>query len=177
MSNNENSPASGWRPAARVGAGIGVKMTLLYAAIFILYAVVRSTLALLAWPSPDAGTAGTVLATASSLTIAAISVTLLVLPISALAGLVASLLVYWLQPRTESQQTPAKRPIARFAVAALTALIVQAILLPAVGLHLYTYQAETYIFWFGLPALLYVGAIGFGEWRREERFLSRGSLP
>jgi hypothetical protein len=165
MSESDRYPAGEWRRVARSGAGIGVKMTLLYAIVFVLYAVVRSTIALLRWPSPDEGTAATVLATAASLIVAATSITLLALPISAFAGLVTSLVVYWLRPQWRHWSTG--RPLTGFAAATVIVLLVQIALLPVIGLTTFRLQAATYIFWLGLPAIIYIGAIGLGEWRNR----------
>jgi len=154
-----------WRKAARHGAGIGMKMTLLYAVLFILYAIIRSTLELLSFPTPDAGAAGTILATMVSLIIAALGITLLVIPLSALAGMGTSLLLHLLLPRISRRLTMVGTFFISLAAAFAVVDTVQLILLPAVGFKPLDLPFETWIFWFGLPTVLYVIVTGF-EGRR-----------
>ena len=158
---------SAWN-AGYIGARIGAKMTALYAAIFLVYAFMRCTIMLLSLPSPDAGTAGTILATTSSLLIATITITLLALAVSMVAGAVTSLMIYWFKQRYKWQIVALEHSLIGFAVAVVMVLLMQLVLLPLAGLYPYSLPAATYIFWFGLPALLYVGVIGIKEWRKRE---------
>lgn len=162
-----------WSQAARHGAGAGVKMTLLYASVFILYALIRSTIELYSWPAPDAGTISTVLATAASLIIAALAISLLLLPLSALAGIGTSLLLHLLLPRNSRRFSIAGTLVISLVVAFAIADTVQLILLPAIGFQPFDLPFETWVFWFGLPTLLYVIVIGF----EGGRMRSGGLLP
>lgn len=150
-----------WKWAARRGAGVGVRMTLLYAALFILYAIVRSTLELLSFPAPDAGTASTILATVVSLIVAALAITLLLIPVSVLAGIVLALLVHLLLPVAGRGFTFIGTLLISLALAFVVADTVQLVLLPAAGFKPLSLPLETWLFWFGLPTLLYVVAAAF----------------
>lgn len=165
-----------WSQAARHGAGVGVKMTLLYASVFILYAIVRSTIELYSWPAPDAGTISTVLATAASLIVAALAISLLLLPLSALAGIGTSLLLHLLLPRISRRFSIAGTLVISLVVAFAIADTVQFILLPAAGFQPFALPFETWVFWFGLPTLLYLIVVGVEGGRMRSGSLLPGKV-
>lgn len=145
-----------WRQAARHGAGIGVKMALVYTVIFLLYAILRSTLDLLSLPAPDAGTLGTITATVLSLSVAAFAIAALLLPVSALAGTTLSLLLHLLLPQAGRRSALVGTLVISSAVAFAIADTVQLIVLPAAGFEPLDLPFETWLFWFGLPTLIYI---------------------
>lgn len=154
--NDLNAGSRGWMRAARHGAAIGLRMTLLYAALFIVYAVGRSLVELATLPAPDAGMLRTMLGTAASLVVASLSITVLLLPVSAVAGIVTSLLLHLVLPRAGGRFTVSGTLLISFVTAMVIADVVQVGILPALGFAPLSLPFETWLFWFGLPTLIYV---------------------
>jgi hypothetical protein len=167
----------GWKQMARHGAGIGVRMTLLYAALFALYAVVRSIIELASHPGPESGDAATVMATVLSLIVASLAIALLLMPISALAGAAMELLLRWLLPRTGERLSIVGTLVVGLAVAFAIADAVQLILLPAVGFKPLALPLESWLFWFGLPTLLYIAAAAIEGRRLRIRSMRIDARP
>lgn len=161
-------PSRSWKKVASHGAWTGFRMTLLYAGTFTMYAVIRAILDLYMLPVPDSGRAGTMLATAASLITAALAITLILLPLSVLAGMGTSLLLHLVLPRTSSHFSIIGVLAISLVVAFIVADTVQLILLPAAGFRPLELPLATWLFWFGLPTVLYLVATGFeGRWLRS----------
>lgn len=166
-----------WKETARHGAGVGARMTILYASLFLLYALVRSSFELSAMPAPESGTAGTLLATVISLTVATAAIALLLIPLSALVGMGTSLLLRRLLPEIGVAKSLGGTFIISLVVAFAVADTVQFILLPALGFEPLELPFGTWLFWFGIPSVIYIITIGLeGAWLRSRRLL-RGPFP
>lgn len=163
-----NRTPRNWKNAARHGAMTGMKMTLLYAGAFTLYAVVRLVMELCVLPAPGSGRMGTVLATAASLITASLAITVVLLPLSALVGMGTSLLLHLVLPQIGSRFSVIGVLAISLAVAFAIADTVQLVLLPAAGFSPLELPFATWIFWFGLPTAIYIIAVGSeGRWLRS----------
>ena len=82
------------------------------------------------------------------------------LPFSVLAASATSLLLYLLVPRVGARFSVAGTLVISMAVAFAVADTVQLVLLPALGFSPLDLPFATWIFWFGLPTLLYIIVVG-----------------
>src|SRR5579859_467211 len=153
-------PGLGW--LAGRGAGAASLALLAYTLAFLLYAFTRSGLTLLATVNEAAGLPATLLATWVALSIAALTIALLVWPLAALVGAVTALLISALCAAWNREHVPGRAlAIGAGACAAPAALI--ALALAGVGPAWTPSLAETLGFWLGLPLLVYIATGGLAS--------------
>lgn len=161
-------PHLDWHDAARLGATYGVRLTVAYALLFIVYACARAVIEIV--PALQAGAAvQTSLAVIVSLLVAAASIGVLMALFAALLGAVTALVVYGLLPVFDPGQRP-RRASAVGGIAAgifAASLVVAAQSLP--GGHLGPAHPETWLFWLVLPLTIYVCAAAIGARRLNTR--------
>ena len=144
--------------AALGGAAVGAGLTLAYALLFILYAVLRSAITILAvQPS-----AALLAANSISLIIPSLSIAVLVSFFAAGLGALTAVLVRWLLPRFNPRCQPLRAAAIGLGTALGLGLLLQLALQLGTGLSIFSLQPETALFWFGLPGLVYAaaGAVG-----------------
>jgi hypothetical protein len=146
---------------SRIGLGVGVSAALLYAGLFALYAVLRSTVAIVSSGDIDAGMIRTISGSGISLLVATVSLTVVALLPSALLGLLTALGTY------AFLRTPRLRSIPHAGITGGTVTTVLLIALIAVAGADLAHGAiirnspETWWFWVGIPGLVWLlaGAI------------------
>lgn len=157
-----DSPAyPNWGQTARSGAGFAVRLTIAYAVVFIVYALVRSVLRLLPTPTFDAGLVGTLLAYGVSLALPALVIALILALVMTLLGIVTALIVRGLL----SVLNPTHAPLSAILVGAAVALVIAALLHVGLGFSPDSLTWETYLFWVGIPSAIYVIVGAVGSWR------------
>jgi hypothetical protein len=162
-----------WWTVAREGAVVGARMTQFYATAFIVYAAVRVGEAIARGPEPDAGAIATLGATVVSILVVSTTVTVALTIVSAVVGGVTALFSQWLLVRIVSGRGRV-RPIAVSVAVAIASLLVgQLALLPSFGVWPMSIPFATYLFWFGLPSVIYLVAVTWMRhplWRYSGRF-------
>jgi hypothetical protein len=149
-----------WARAIWYGAELGVALTCVYTVAFIGYAVVRSTVMILATPGPDAGLAGTLASTWLSLALAATEVALLCALPAALLGAATALVIRALLTLADAVSSPARAGALGAAVCLGFSLALVALVSGGLGVAWTPTSAEALTFWLVLPLLIYVVAGG-----------------
>lgn len=162
-----------WREVVRTGALAGAALTYVYALAFLLYATLRATFALVTMPWPDAGLLGTIIATSLSLAVPALVLaTLLALP-AAVLGAITAMLVYTVVPRLNAARSPVQAALMGGAIALAVVAVIQLGLGYGLEVTVASLTLSTYLFWLGLPAVVYVVAAATGGVRLNRRLHSR----
>jgi hypothetical protein len=164
MTQRTHAPQIGWGRSAWYGAEAGIALSFLYALAFIGYAVVRSTLNLLAIPKPDGGLAATLIATWLTLAVAAFVLAALVGILAALIGALTALALRALLSNVDAAQTP--RGAIVIAVALCLSISVTLLVLLNQGLDVALTPATDPMltFWLVVPLVIYVVAGGIASW-------------
>jgi hypothetical protein len=145
---------------ARAGVRVGVRAALAYAALFIIYAIVRSSGAIAGAGEIDAGVLPTMAGNALSLVFAATSITTLILVPVSILGALTGVLCYGIHriPRWRNYSY-----VGSAAGVAAAALLLGGIGLSAsdlMGGSMREHSPETWWFWFGLPGLIWITMAG-----------------
>jgi hypothetical protein len=151
------------RRSAWMGAWMGAWLALGYGAVFALYAMMRATFAIVAL-GPERP-AGTIPAVAVALLYTSLVFALLAVPGAALLGAGTAALIRRLLPRLNRRGSPARAAL----IGALTAftlwLIFYTLQTLALGDRLTWAYPATFLFWIGLPGVVYVAAAAWGARR------------
>lgn len=147
------------------GAATGLAALLLYVLLFIIYAITRSSLQIIGALGSADGISGTLIANALSIGIAALSVALLLSLIVAPLGGFTMLLAYALAGPLHARSRPGRAAIVGGTTAALVMLAVQGEVWSALGSFRAAFWPSSYLFWLGLPTLLFVAGIALACWR------------
>jgi hypothetical protein len=151
------------------GAGVAVLANGAYTIIFVLYAVVRSSLTLLATTNESAGLAGTLLAVWASLLVPALAIALLLCPLVALLGVITALAIWGASTAWNRQRAPKRAIALGVAICAGVAALLIGLLAAGLGLSGTGRLAEALTFWVGLPLLAYIIAGGAASWELNRR--------
>jgi hypothetical protein len=166
-----------WREVVQTGALAGVALTYTYALAFLLYATLRATFVLVSMPWPDAGLVGTVIATGASLVAPGLVLaTLLTVP-AALLGALAAALVYAVLLWLSASHLVTEAPLIGGAVALTVVAMIRLGLVYGLGITVASLTLPTYLFWLGLPAVVYVVAAAIGGGRLNRRLCLRYPQP
>jgi hypothetical protein len=158
-------PRPTWRYVALRGAAVSVGLTFAYALAFLLYAIVRSSLTLAARVNPDTGLLGTLIATWTSLAIAVLTMASLMAVVAAVLGTATALIVLWLSSVLNPRRVSARAIMIGLVTCLGIALLLNLALQQALSLSWSALVSEAYLFWLGLPSLIYVGAGGVASWQ------------
>jgi hypothetical protein len=164
MKNSRPSQIS-WPRAAAYGAEAGAAMALLYALAFIVYAVVRSTINLLATPDADGGLAATLLATWVSLALPALTLGIIFGLLAALVGALTALALKALMSILAGARSPRGAVAAGVALCLAVSVALFTLLCRSLGLAWSPATAETLTFWLVLPLVAYVIAGAAASWQ------------
>lgn len=156
--------------AAQRGAWIGVRLALGYGAAFALYSMARATLAILAL-GPERP-AGTIPAVAMALLYTSLVFALLTVPGAALLGAGTAALIRRLLPRLNRSGSPTRAALVGALVAFTIWLVFYALQAFALGDRLTLAYPATFLFWIGLPGVVYVAAAAWGA--RRLAMMERG---
>lgn len=148
-----------WRYGPVGGAGLGVALTFAYALVFVLYATVRSAV-LVTSAGWQVNLPGTMLAYASSLTVAALAIAAIMALPAAVIGMLTAIglkkLAAVLNPEQQARRATLIGLIACLLVVGIFHLVAQRGLGFAVSDVID--NAETYLLWLGIPSLIYIAA-------------------
>jgi hypothetical protein len=168
MITEKSTPRLPWYKVALAGAAMGVGLTFVYALSFALYAVVRSSWTIWQWTPPDLGKGATLAANAASIVVASVATASLLAVVVALLSMITALLIALGLARWNPQQAQG-RAIGIGVTTGLAVVVLGHVALSwALGRSLFSLGAATYLFWIGLPSLLYIGAGGGLAWRLNQ---------
>ena len=142
-----------WQKTARRGAELGAVLSVAYAFLFDAYAI-------------GSGSIGNTTDTISANTISVFSQTIpwtvAMLILAALIGALTALLIRTLLPRLNPSSRPGRSMLYGFGITIVVVVLVTLIAAIAGAPMAFNFNPQTYMFWVGLPALLYVaaGAVG-----------------
>lgn len=166
------------RMAGRLGASLGAKLALVYGLLFIVFALLRYSIDLRAappggsfWLSYGGG--------AVSLAVASLGITAIMALVAAILGMVTALCaaaLYWLAQRSGVGVHPA---VIGVGVAGLFVLLLH-LGLGQAGLWTWSSLRDTtYLFWLGVPALVYGMAAVWAShaWRLQVTGQMSAPLP
>ncbi len=143
------------RAAGRLGASLGARLALVYGLLFIAFAVIRYGVDLRAAPAGGGFWAGYV-GGAVSLAVASLGITALMALVAAVLGTATALCaaaLYWLAQRSGAGVHPAAIGVG---VASLFVLLLH-LALGQMGLWSWSSLLDTtYLFWLGVPTLVYI---------------------
>ncbi len=159
------SIAAGLGRTAWYGAEACVALAFLYTLAFIGYAIVRSTLAILATPDIDAGLASTLIATWARLALPALVCAALAAIPAALIGALTALAIRALLALGTIAATPRRAVASGLAVCLVVSLALLALLTHGMGVTWTPATAATLTFWLLAPLVLYVIAGTVASWQ------------
>jgi ABC-type spermidine/putrescine transport system permease subunit II len=147
-----------WRRTLQMGALIGAGLTFGYAALFIFYAVMRSSWAIVSAMPPDLNLLGALIANTLALVIASLTIATVFSLFSAVLGVITAATIKALDSRFNPQASVRRAML--IALVATTGIVlgIDFLCQSALGRSLNSLGLETYLFWFGLPGLLQIGA-------------------
>jgi hypothetical protein len=169
MAQNVHAPQVGWGRTAGYGAEAGIALAFVYALAFIGYAVVRSTLTLLATPAPDSTLAGTLIATWISLAVPAFMLAAILGILAAVIGALTALVLRALLSRVNPTHAPQQAIAVGVAVCLTVSLALLVLLYRGLGVRWTPATAATLTFWLLLPLVAYVVAGGMASWHVNRR--------
>jgi hypothetical protein len=158
-----------WRFIARTGAVAGVGLTFAYALVFALYATLQSSLTIWATTPTEVGRAATLAANGASILVASLAMALLLSTGAALLGSSTAVAINWLLNLLNTAGAPRRAIVIGLATALGVILLYHLALQVALGQPLFSLGVETYLFWFGLPGLIHLGAGAIGARRLNLR--------
>jgi len=151
-----------------LGAAASVAVLVLYACLFVGYAVLRSSLQILSTLSPGDGLFATVVANAMSIGLAATSVTLLMAFLVAPLGAVTLLLASWVDRLLNPSLAPRPATWIGAGVAAIVFAAFAILILQVIRPYVAAFWPQGFLFWLGLPGLLFIGAMAWANRRLTE---------
>jgi hypothetical protein len=151
------------------GARFGTFVTLFYAAAFIAAAAGRCFLDLAGGPYPDAGFFPTFTAYVIAMTITGVTTALLLGVISAIVGIITLAVLEMLYALAHVRD-PGRRSILGAAATSLVMAGVNIVVLQLLASRSIEVPWQTYLFWLGLPSIIYVlttsAIVGLGSRRQ-----------
>lgn len=151
-----------WGRIMWYGAELGVAFAFGYALVFIVYAMARATIDLLATPQIDAGWLNIAIATWLSLAVPALLLAALFAPFVALIGALTALGVHAILSARNA--SPRQAVTIGVGTCAVIAFALVALLTLGTGFTWSPAIIETWMFWLVLPLLSYIVAGGVGAW-------------
>ena len=162
---NTQTARLGWGRTAWYGAEACVTLAFLYTLVFIGYAIVRATLAILATPDIDAGLAATLIASWAGLALPALVCAALAAIPAALIGALTALAIRALLALGDATPSPRRAVASGLAVCLVVSLALLALLTRAMGVTWTPATAAALTFWLVTPLMLYVIAGGVASWQ------------
>jgi hypothetical protein len=165
LKQHTNISRLGWGRTAWYGAEACVALAFLYTLVFIGYAIVRATLAILTTPDIDAGLAGTLIATWAGLALPALVIAALAAIPAALIGALSALAVRALLALGSATPTPRRAVASGLAVCLVVSLALLALVMQGMGVTWTPATAATLTFWLVAPLVLYSIAGTVASWQ------------
>lgn len=147
------------------GVVLGFTLALAYGFTFVVYAIVRSSLQIVAILSPGEALVGTLLANAFALFVPALVFALLCGLGAALLQSITLLLVHGVAALINPHHAPALMAGIGLISASLLAGASQVAVQQSLGIYFDALWPSGYLFWLGLPSLLFIGATIWVSWR------------
>jgi hypothetical protein len=151
------------RPLLR-GAEAGLMLALLYALLFVIYAIIRSTIAIVAAAPRQVGQG--LAADWASLLVSSIDIVIVIAVPAALFGMLGAFLVDRLLRAISPEVMRPGRALRGVGTGLAVMVLLHIALGTAFGFSIGLVPAGTYWFWLGAPAVIYVGFCGMLGWRR-----------
>lgn len=171
----ELTPLQSWGTAARYGAAGGFISALVYGAVATLYIMLRSSAYILDVLSPAESLWGTLVANAFSIIWPCLVTTLLIGLLAAIIETVAFLIIYGLSLILNGQRSPLRVAAIGFAVSGSLALLVNFLVAWGISAYWSAFWPMGYLFWLGLPSLIFVGTTTWLCWQEEMDPVSQGA--
>jgi hypothetical protein len=165
MRKSTHTTRLGWGRTAWYGAEACVALAFVYTLAFIGYAIVRSTLTILATPEIDAGLVSTLIATWAGLALPALVCAALASIPAALIGALTALVVRALLALGNVTPTPRRAVASGLAVCLVVSLALLALLTQGMGVTWTPATAATLTFWLVAPLVLYSIAGTVASWQ------------
>jgi hypothetical protein len=151
--------------AALRGALLGLALTLAYGLAFALYAIVRSSLQIVAVLPPDEGLLGTLVANALSILVPTIVVALLLAAIPAILEAIVLVAIYRLCLSLRGEGMAGRSAIVGLVVSLLVTVVIHLLGWRATGAYFAALWPMGYLFWLGLPSMIFVTMNTWAGWR------------
>jgi hypothetical protein len=147
----------------RLGITLGARLTLLYAALFLSYAIIRSSFEILI--PADTDLLMTFIANMTTILLSGCALMILILIVVLPCGILTSRLTAWLLPLLPPTHTRWQNAAAGVMAAFVIQCVVRVSLYLGFSYSLATMPAATYLFWIGFPSLVHLAAGGVMGWR------------
>jgi hypothetical protein len=171
------NPWRSWGTAAGYGAAVGFLSTLLYGTVVTLYIILRASAQILEVPSPAEGLLGTLVANAFSIVWPCLVTTLLLGLLAAIIETTAFLIIYGLSLMLNGWRLPSQGAAIGFMVAGSLAFLVNFLVMRGIGAYWGAFWPQGYLFWLGLPSLIFIGTTTWLCWQQEvDRVSQRAKL-
>ena len=167
MKQRELTPLLSWGTAARYGAAVGFISALIYGAVATLYVILRSSAQILGVLSPAEGLWGTLVANAFGVVWPCLVITLLLGLLAAVIESVAFLIIHGLSLAFSDQRSPSWMAAIGFVVAGGLALLVNFLIVSGISTYWSAFWPQGYLFWLGLPSLIFIGTTTWLCWQGE----------
>jgi predicted outer membrane lipoprotein len=163
------NPLHTWGTAARYGAALGFISALVYGGLATLYIILRSSLQILDVLSPAEGLLGTLLANAFGVLWPCLVTTLLLGVLAAVIETAAFSIIYGLSLALNGRRSPGRAAAIGLLVAGGLAALVNILVVRGIGAYWDAFWPQGYVFWLGLPSLLFIGTTAWLCWQGEAR--------
>lgn len=154
-----------WQHTIQYATISSLALTVTYAAIFVVYTIIRTSLTITNTLANDSNVFATLVANATSLVIASVTVTLLLIPFTVFLGIMTIIPIKWALQKTANH--PVNHHKATFIgviTAALYLTILHLLIGQLSGQSATELGTSTYLFWIGLPSILYVTTAALAAW-------------
>lgn len=153
-----------WFRTLRTGATTGIVVTSVYAALFALYAILRTSATIAASIPFNMLLLGTLVANAMSIAIVSMAMATLLSVFTACLGMGTAATIRGLDALFNPSKSLQRTMLIGLAATLAIVLIVDFGAQTLLQRSLNSLGVETYLFWFGFPALLHIGAGLLGAW-------------
>jgi len=170
------NPLRTWGAAVRYGATMGFVSALVYGALATPYIILRSSLQILGVLSPAEGLLGTLLANAFGVLWPCLVTTVLLGVLAAVVETAAFSIIFGLLLALKAQGSPGRAAAIGLLVAGGLAVLVNILLVRGISPYWGAFWPQGYLFWLGLPSLIFIGTTTWLCWQGEaRRAVARGS--
>jgi hypothetical protein len=162
---NPRAPRLGWWRTAWYGAEAGAALAFVYGLLFIGYAIVRSTLNLLAVPNADEGSISILLSTWVALALSSLVTAALASLPAGVVGALTALALRVVLSRVNRAHAPWRAIAIGAGICLAVSLVPLVLAVRLLGMSWTPSVATTLIFWLILPIALYAAAGGLAGWQ------------
>jgi len=153
------------RSTAWCGVRLSFSLVLGYSLLFLVYAIVRSSLEIGASLAPTEGRLSLLLANAFALLVAVLGFALLMGAIAAICAVVVLLLVYGVSALLNPQRSPVRAAWIGLFTTSISAAALVVFIQQSLGIYFAALWPTGFLFWLGFPCLLFVAATTWISWQ------------